>query len=53
LALHAGKAPVAIAGVELYRHTQQSRVYRLDGTPGPQLEAIRALNRDLARGRGT
>ena len=47
--LAAGNAPIAIAGVELYRHTQRSRVYTIDGTPGPQRDAIRALNRELAR----
>lgn len=49
LEISAPDRAVSIANVKLYTHVQQSRIYRVDGTAGPQLAAIRALNRDLDR----
>ena len=49
-AVSAAETAVELHEVELYIDTQHSRIYAADGTPGPQLEAIRTLNRDLARG---
>jgi len=39
----------AITDIELYTHEQRSRMYRADGSAGPQLAAIRALNSELAQ----
>jgi hypothetical protein len=49
-AVSAAETAVELDEVELYIDIQHSRIYSTDGTPGPQLEAIRTLNRDLARG---
>jgi hypothetical protein len=43
---------LAIADIKLYTHLQQSRMYHTDGSAGPQLAAIRALNSDLAKRAG-
>ena len=40
---------VALTDIELYTHQQRSRMYHADGSAGPQLAAIRALNAELAR----
>jgi hypothetical protein len=47
--LSASETALEVDDVELYTDVQHSRIYSADGAPGPQLEAIRALNRDLAR----
>jgi len=47
LELSASDSAVYVAEIKLYTHVQQSRMYRVDGTAGPQLAAIRALNRSL------
>jgi hypothetical protein len=43
------RGAVAITQIELFTHEQRSRMYHADGSAGPQLAAIRALNAELAR----
>ena len=47
------RAPVELDRIELYHHVQQSRLRDLDGVPGPQADALRAFNRELARRTGS
>jgi hypothetical protein len=44
---------VYISDVKLFTRVQESRIYRADGAPGPQLAAIRTLNRKLERYAGS
>ena len=49
LEVSASNGAVAITAIELFTHEQRSRMYHADGSAGPQLAAIRALNAELAR----
>ncbi len=49
----AAQSTVELDRIELFHHVQQSRLRELDGAPGPQAEALRALNRELARRTGS